>query len=147
MIADIIAQDAKGRDVLIVEVQTRRMSPEIVSQYLEMMETASPSVPFAMVLDLEDIHVIRMGQADLARASCHLKTAEVLRHYDPEFSTKRIYPHYLKTLVEAWLHDLAYHWKMEVPPGSDDLAAFGLLPLLEGGTTVSEVPLGADSLR
>jgi hypothetical protein len=42
---------------------------------------------------------------------------------------------YLLTLVEAWLRDLAYHWKSEDPPGSEELGRAGLLEKLEGGTT------------
>lgn len=33
------------------------------------------------------------------------------------------------------LRDLAYHWKSENPPGSEELGKAGLLEKLEGGTT------------
>jgi hypothetical protein len=71
----------------------------------------------------------------------------VLRHYDAEFSNKRIFELYLTTLVEAWLRDLAYHWKSEKPPASEQLAAIGLLQQLEGGTTQPEVALGGGTLH
>jgi hypothetical protein len=55
--------------------------------------------------------------------------------YDPEFPRERVFESYLLTLVEAWLRDLAYHWKSENPPGSEELGRAGLLEKLEGGTT------------
>ncbi len=54
---------------------------------------------------------------------------------------------YLETLVEAWLRDLAYHWKSETPPESEKLAEIGLLQRLEGGTTHSLVNINGDTLR
>ena len=47
-------------------------------------------------------------------------------------------------LIEAWLRDLAYNWKSEIPPASEQIAAIGLLPLLAGGTTKSGVEIGGD---
>ena len=64
-----------------------------------------------------------------------LDTRQVLQHYDLEFPGKRVFESYLLTLVEAWLRDLAYHWKSENPPGSEELGRAGLLERLEGGTT------------
>jgi len=71
----------------------------------------------------------------------------VLRHYEAEFGTKRIFELYLTALVEAWLRDLAYHWKSEKPPASEQLAAIGLLQQLAGGTTQLEVALNGDTVR
>ena len=76
-----------------------------------------------------------------------LKTAAVLSHYDPEFGSKPIFEPYLITLVDVWLRDLAYHWKVGIPPASEQLAAIGLLQRLEGGTTQTEVEFGGHTLR
>jgi hypothetical protein len=65
----------------------------------------------------------------------YLDTPKVLSHYDPDFAGKRIFEFYLLTLVEAWLRDLAYHWKSPNPPGSEELQAAGFLGRVEGGTT------------
>ena len=64
-----------------------------------------------------------------------LDTRQVLQHYDTDFPRRRVFEFYLLTLVEAWLRDLAYHWKSENPPGSEELGRTGLLEKLEGGTT------------
>ena len=47
----------------------------------------------------------------------------------------RVFEDYLLTLVEAWIRDLAYHWKSEAPPGSQELEQAGVLQTLAGGTT------------
>jgi hypothetical protein len=147
MIADIIAQDADGREVLIVEVTTLRWSPEVVSQTLERIAEAFPSVPFGMIVDPDWIRVIAFDGAGRPEERLRLNTGDILRHYEPQFGTFRVFADYLRTLTEGWLRDLAYRWKSQNPPGSQEMASVGLLPLLGGGTTRSEVPLGVDSLR
>jgi hypothetical protein len=77
---------------------------------------------------------------NLGEPLVRLDTRQVLQHYDPDFPSRRVFEAYLLTLAEAWLRDLAYHWKSESPPGSDELRSVGLLEKLEGGTTQ---PLGA----
>ncbi len=97
-------------------------------------------VAFVLTIDPDCIQLYRPGGEDLGEPIVHLDTRQVLRHYDPEFPRKRVFESYLLTLVEAWLRDLAYHWKSENPPGSEELGRAGLLEKLEGGTTQ---PLGA----
>jgi len=141
---DLVAHDARGHDVLLVKVTGIVLSPEVVSRFFEIMESLSPSTPFSMVVDLESIHLRRNGTDLPAR---RLETAPILGCYEPEYGRKPIFHPYLQTLVASWLHDLAYHWKSEIPPGSDELAELGLLEKLEGGTTDREVLIGEDSLR
>lgn len=64
-----------------------------------------------------------------------LLTREMLEPYEPNFTKKRVFEPYLVTLVEAWLRDMAYHWKSEIPPGWDALRGTGLLERIEEGTT------------
>jgi len=103
---DIVAHDARGRDVLLVKVTGTVLSPEVVSQFFEIMELLSPSTPFSMVVDLESIH-IRRNRTD--RPARRLETASILSCYEPEYGRKPIFHPYLQTLVNSWLHDLAYH--------------------------------------
>ena len=77
----------------------------------------------------------RLTENELSDPVVRLDTAKVLSHYDPDFAGKRIFEHYLLTLAEAWLRDLAYGWKSPSPPGSDELKAAGFLARVEGGTT------------
>jgi hypothetical protein len=147
MIADIIAQDAEGSDVLVVEVKGRLLSPEVVAQVWTRMAEVCPLIPFGMIVDPEGIRIAARQPSGFALPAQVLTTSDVLRHYDPELGNQRVFGGYLETLVEGWLRDLATHWKTETPPGANELARIGLSQLLEGGTTRREVPLGADSLR
>ena len=142
--ADIIARNRQGQTVLLVEVKatklkkssaTKQSAIEYLKSYLQIGNT---KIPFAMLADLENIEIFQWDGANLSEPVSVLNTAAILNHYDPEFSSKRIFWYYLETLIEAWLRDLAYHWKSENPPASEELAAIGLLQVLEGGNTYSE---------
>jgi hypothetical protein len=97
-------------------------------------------VAFVLTIDPNRIQLYRPVGESLGEPIVQLDTRQVLQHYDPEFPGKRVFDSYLLTLVEAWLRDLAYHWKSENPPGSEELGRAGLLEKLEGGTTQ---PVGA----
>lgn len=149
-VADIVALGSDGRIVLLVEVKAAELASReaVISQLKSYLQAANTNIPFAMLVDLENIEIFQADNASLsAEAIVSLKTADVLRHYDAEFGSKRIFERYLIALVEAWLRDLAYHWKSETPPASEQLAAIGLLQRLAGGTTQPEVAIGSDSLR
>ena len=146
MIADIIAEDAQGRPVLVIEVSGRALGPDAADRVLSYMETSGPPLPFGMVADPKTIRVLRYDCDEPVGFRVVLDTATILGHYDPEFASKQIFANYLGTLVEAWLRDLAFHWKSEMPPGSKELAGIGLLPKIQGGDTRREVRL-ADPVR
>ncbi len=145
MTADIIAKDQEGRDILLVEVKASVLSENAISQILKMASATTPSIPYAMVVGLNEISVVRPDDSGSKVKSLRLDSKEILGHYDPEYGHKRIFDYYLKALVEAWLNDLAYHWDSDSPPGSKGLAEIGLLERLEGGT-LSDVPIASDSL-
>jgi hypothetical protein len=154
IVADIVAFDKDGQVVLLVEVNTfdfkLKDSSAVhrgISQIVSYLKAAKQVIPFAMLVDLENIQIFQWDGTNLSEPIKFLKTASILSHYDPEFSNKRIFSFYLSTLVEAWLRDLAYHWKSEKPPASEELAAIDLLQRLEGGTTQTEVALSCDSLH
>jgi len=148
-LADIIAQGRDGRMVLIVEVKatelkSREAKQKVISQLKSYLQAANTNIPFAMLVDLEDIEIFQGNDATLsAKPIASFKTMDVLCHYDAEFGSKRIFQLYLITLVEAWLRDLAYHWKSEKPPASEQLAVIGLLQELEDGTTQQEVAISS----
>jgi hypothetical protein len=98
--------------------------------------------PVDFVLAIDPVHILlyRPTGTYIGEPLVILDTPEVLNRYDPESSRKRIFESYMLTLVEAWLRDLAYHWKSENPPGADELRQAGLLDRIKGGTTE---PLGA----
>lgn len=143
-IFEIVAFDAEERPILVVEVRDRHgVAPSVTAMVRSWVESAPPLVPYAMLVDLDWIEIFRAGpEAGPAR----LPTAEILKVYDPEFDRKPIYAFYLATLVAAWLKDLAFGWKSDVPPGKDLVAQIGLGQRLHDGDVRSEVRLGAPAL-
>lgn len=154
---DIIALDKNEQIVMFVFVRRyasptirKRVMPRIVSALKNTLLQLSKTVgviPFAMIVDPEDITIFIWNGRELSEAVCSLKTPTVLQHYDAEFHSDRIFEPYLETLVEGWLRDCAYHWKSQNPPASEQIAAIGLLEQLEGGTTRSGVEISGHSIR
>ncbi len=147
MIADILASDPQGKSVLLVEVKSRPLDAEFVRQYFQRMSEADPFIPFLMVLDPQKIYLRKYLSNGLGGDALTLSTPEILRHYEPEFGSVRIFESYLIALVEAWLRDLAFRWRGEDPPGLAELTQFGLMHFLAGGTARQEVPIGVDAVH
>jgi hypothetical protein len=145
---DIVAEDARGRDVLLVEVKAMPLDDQQALAQLAYMREAQLPVRFAMVVDPEKIRVVDYERGDGAGFACVLGTKDVLTTYDPNLgSKKRIFGHYLATLVDAWIRDHVYHWKSQTPPAAEALASVGLLPLLSDGDTRRGVIVETDLLR
>ena len=125
--------DREDHTIALVEVKAH--PEERWATILPRQLAKSPErVAFILAVDPNSIRVY--GRRERASGSrLRLDTEQILQHYDPGFAGKRVFEPYLLTLVEAWLRDLAYHWKSEDPPGSEELAKTGLLEKLEGGTT------------
>lgn len=147
MIADIIAQDSRGRDVLVVVVKGRQLEQDIVDRFFESIDLECPTVPFAMIVDVTHVYVKKKGHERRPGTYCVLDSADVFRHYDPDFGSMRVFQDYLSGLTEIWLLELALRRESETPPGMDALNALGLLERLEGGGAKREVPIGVDALR
>ena len=153
---DIIALDKDDRVVVLIEVkiiQAQETAPkQRIADYriswmkavLAKISKQRTIIPYAMFVDTEQILIFKWDNVNLSEPVCSLNTGEILRYYQPEFGKKWIFEDTIETLVESWLHDLAYHWKSEIPPASEQIAAIGLLPLLAGGTTKSGVKLGGN---
>ncbi len=136
---DAAVVDRENHTVALVEVKAHpveRWATILPRQLAKFAER----VAFVLTIDPNCIQLYRSGGESLGEPIVRLDTRQVLQHYDPEFPRERVFESYLLTLVEAWLRDLAYHWKSEDPPGSEELGKAGLLEKLEGGTTQ---PLGA----
>ncbi|MBD2197258.1 MULTISPECIES: type I restriction enzyme HsdR N-terminal domain-containing protein [Calothrix] len=157
-VADIVALDKDEKIVLLVEVKATKLEgrdakEEAISQLKSYLQNAKntrfdlANETFAMFADLENIYIFKWDGKKFSDFLISQETANTLSYYDPDFSSKTILGFYLKTLVEAWLRDLAYHWKSETPPASEKLAEIGLLQKLEGGTTYSQVNFDGDTLR
>lgn len=130
--ASVLDKDDKA--VVLVQVNAHP-----VESWAAILARQVPKFPgrvsFALAIDPSAIRLFQAGGEDLGEPIVHLDTRQILEHYDPDFSRKQVFEPYLLTLVEAWLRDLAYHWKSETPPGSEPLGKTGLLRLIAGGTT------------
>lgn len=132
---DAAIVDTENHAVALVQVKAHpvdgwaKILPRQLAKFAE-------RVAFVLAIDPICIQLYKPVGESLGAPIVHLDTRHVLQHYDPEFPGKRVFESYLLTLVEAWLRDLAYHWKSENPPGSEELGGTGLLEKLEGGTTL-----------
>ncbi|MEG4301958.1 hypothetical protein [Microcoleus sp. D3_18a_C4] len=151
---DIIALDKDDRVVVLIEVKIiqaqEKAAKQRIADYmiswmkavLAKMSEQRTIIPYAMFVDTEQILIFKWDGVNLSEPVCSLNTGEILRHYQPEFGSQQIFESYLETLIEAWLRDLAYQWKSEMPPASEQITIIGLLERLAGGTTKSGVQLG-----
>jgi hypothetical protein len=128
---DATVVDREDHAVALVQVKAHPVERWATSLPLA---NAEP-VAFVLTIDPNCIQLYRPAGENLGEPIVRLDTRQVLQHYDADFARKRVFESYLLTLVEAWLRDLAYHWKSENPPGSEELGRAGLLERLEGGTT------------
>ena len=138
--ADIVALDADDSPVMLVEVKARQEDSVFDREQLQRYLQAAQNVPYAMLVTLRDMHLYEWKSATLSLLLT-VPTADVLSVYEPEFRKKNIYENYLATLVEAWLRDVAYHWKSAAPPLFDQLTRLGLTEKLDNGTTRREQEL------
>ncbi len=132
---DAAVVDSENQVVALVEVKMHPVERWATILPRQLAKVAD-RVAFVMTIDPKRIQLYSTGEESLEEPIVQLDTGQVLQHYDPDFPGKRVFESYLLTLVEAWLRDLAYHWKSEKPPGSEELARAGLLEKLEGGTTL-----------
>jgi hypothetical protein len=139
---DFVALDKEGQIILVAEVKgfpfsfrDKKVKHYAILRLIDCLQTARTFIPFAMLVDVENIVIFQWDGKKLSEPIISFNTADILSHYEPEFSDKPIFNLYLIGLTEAWLRDLAYHWKSEFPPLSNEMGKIGLLPLLEDGTT------------
>jgi hypothetical protein len=139
---DIVALDKEGQIILIAEVkglplkfQGTKAQEYASLRLIDYLQAAKIAIPFAMLVDVDKIQILKWDGNNLSEPIVCFNTADVLSHYEPKFRDKRIFSLYLKGLTEAWLRDLAYHWKSEIPPFTNEMAEIGLLQLVEDGTT------------
>ena len=134
--ADILVLDAAAQPLLVGESKATGKMPEAGRQQLEHLMSAIPA-PYALLADLSSIRIFERDGLSGAPL-LEVPTAEILRHYDPDYDSKRIFDYYLEKLVAAWLDDLNSHWKHQSPPCESQLSEIGLLDALAGGTVLTE---------
>ncbi|WGV23846.1 hypothetical protein [Halotia branconii] len=139
---DFVALDKNGQIVLIAEVkgfpfnfQETKTKTYAILRLVDYLQTAKIVIPFAMLVDVDKIQILKWDGNSLSEPIICLNTADVLSYYEPKFRDKKIFSLYLKGLTEAWLRDLAYNWKSAIPPFTKEMAEIDLLQLIKNGTT------------
>lgn len=139
---DLVAFDAEGDLVLFGKVKAVGADEDRFSlrQLLDHADRTKSSPPFLLTVNRERMRVyrFRQGAPELALES---DTTPIFGFYDPAFAGKRPFEDYLTVLTNAWLDDLAFHWKSETPPLYPEALGIGLVPLLDKGTVQREVAL------
>jgi hypothetical protein len=145
---DLLAVDKGGRAILLGEVKAHPTKEAHAQEHLVFyLKMLRDSLPFALLADPERMRIYRWDGHSLSGPISTLPTIDVLGHYAPDIGNRLIFEDTLVTLIKAWLHDLAYHWKTERPPASDELARIALLPQLEEGDTDARVEVANGDLR
>jgi hypothetical protein len=132
---DAAVVDRQNRAVALIQVKAYPVDGKWEAIVRGQLERSAEHADFVMTIDPTAILLYRVDGSNLVGPIVDLDTPQILQHYDPEFPKRRVFESYLLTLVEAWLRDLAYHWKSENPPGAEVLRRAGLLEKMEGGTT------------
>jgi hypothetical protein len=147
---DIIFQDRNGKPIILVAAKSRELQPKeaerAITQLESHLQVSNQNIPFAMLVDAKNIKLFQWDGNRISTPVVILETASVLQEYEPKYGQKKIFWSYFETLVEAWLRDLAYHWKSKTPPEIEKLAEIGLLQHLQGGTTISGTDFNGYSL-
>ncbi|BAZ26582.1 hypothetical protein NIES4073_74900 [Kalymmatonema gypsitolerans NIES-4073] len=139
---DFVALDKEGQVILIAEFKgfpfhftDKKTKKYAILRLIDYSELAKNIIPFVMLVDVDNILIFKWDGKFFSEPILCLNTANVLSHYEPEFSSRQIFSLYLTTLTEAWSSDFSYHWKSQMPPASKEMAEIGLLQRLEGGYT------------
>jgi hypothetical protein len=131
---DAAILDSENRPIAVVEVKAHPIAgweAILPGQLAKLAER----VTYVVTIDPNCIHIYRPAGGQVGEPIVDFDTGQILEHYDADFSKKRVFESYLLTLVEAWIRDLAYHWKSDAPPGAAELEQAGVLEKLAGGTT------------
>jgi hypothetical protein len=148
MNADIIVVDLHQRVLLAGIVKAWELEQEYVEEYFKVLRFGMAQARFFMFADPNRIRIWRNAGEVLSLPDCVLDTAVMLTPYEPEYGRIPIFHDSMVALIETWLWDHMYHWKLEVPPGTEDLNRIGLLPALGDYSSfvpsreLREIPVG-----
>lgn len=141
---DFVAIDSDGQAILVAEVagypfsfQDANTRKYALLRLIDILKFATKNlIPFAMLVDKDNIEFFRWDGKNLSEAILNLNTGDVLSVYSAKFKEEQqVYNKFLVAMTEAWLRDLASHWKSETPPYGKEIEEIGFLKLIEGGTT------------
>lgn len=136
--ADFVAFDRDEFPVVVGEAARTGYQQAAEAHLKKILNDAPPTVKYGIVATPELIWLYTVEGGRLSESPIYLAASDVLSEYDSEFANKEIYNFYLVTLMEAWLRDIAYRWKNEIPPKLSAVEQMGIAQAIEGGTTRPE---------
>ena len=142
---DIVILDSDDRIVLLGKAKGNRELYGDVYEIISWLKAGNGAIPFVMFVDLEKIQIFKWDSPNLLEPVCVLNTTEVLSPYGLKLPNEWIFGEYLGGKAKSWLDDLDFHWKLQHPPGEEQIEAIGLLPLLKDGSIQPEVEIRIDS--
>lgn len=93
-------------------------------------------IPFAMLVDKNNIELFRWDGQSLSDVILTLNTANVVELYFPDYRLRQeAYNSSLPRMIETWLLGLTSNWKPETPPYKKEMQEIGFLDLMKDGTT------------
>lgn len=126
----IVAKDKHDHPVLMIDV---RFSPRYSAPDLDIKNMGKyQAIPFLMFVNSQVTKIFK--NPDFQQVAT-LPTPEILLYYNPRVANKMLFQSSLITLTQAWLRDLAYHWKSQEPPYIQTIQKIGLLDYLIDGST------------
>jgi hypothetical protein len=142
---DIVILDSDELIVLLAQAQADPKKQGDTSEVISWLKAGNGAIPFVMFIDLEKIQIFQWDSPNYSEPVCVLNTTEVLNHYGLTLPNQWISNYYLGSRVESWLRDLDRHWRVENPPGKQEIEGIGLLVLLKNGYIQPEVEIKIDS--
>ena len=126
----IVAKDKNDQPILMIDVRASDFYALTDINILKMEDYQH--IPFLMFVNS---HAIRIFKTTNFTEVLRLNTRETLKFYAHQVTKDRISTSFVMRLIQAWLRDLAYHWKSEIPPQMEAIKQIGLLDYLANGTT------------
>ena len=130
--------------VLLVQAQVNPKKQGDTSEVISWLQVGNGAIPFVMFIDMEKIKNFQWDSPNLSEPVCVLNTLDVLTPYG-FILEKSISNRLLGTFAESWLGDLRRTWKLEKPPGKEQIKSICLLGLLKDGATQPEVEIRINS--
>jgi hypothetical protein len=142
---EIVILDSDELIVLLAQAQADPKKQGDTSEVISWLKAGNGAIPFVMFIDLNNIQIFQWENPNYSEPVCVFNTVDVLTPYGLKLPDKWISNRFLGTLVESWLGDIRHTWKLEQPPGEEQMKAIGLLTLLKDGATQPEVEIKINS--
>ncbi|GAA6614530.1 hypothetical protein [Scytonema sp. NUACC26] len=138
---EIAILDSDELIVLLAQAQADPKKQGDTSEVISWLKAGNGAIPFVMFIDLKNIQIFQWDSPNKSEPVCVFNTVDVLTPYGLKLPDKWISNRFLGTLIESWLGDLRHTWKLNNPPGEEQIKAIGLLTLLKDGETQPEVEI------